>query len=142
MNQLEMCGAVDRVVELAHATVKQQGIAPSDEHVERLRVQLHREVADWAGGLWTPETAGIPIATEPRYECNLGDCEDGDYIHDAESLYFMPYQVKDDEVYEAGWYCGHCISNEVGDHLTDHERGALTTLAQELRRRAEEGLAA
>ena len=125
-----------RVAELATGDVDQRGIPHSEDQVTNLRVRLHREVADWVEGMWTPETASIPVATEVRYECTLGDCEDGDYVHAEDDLYFMHYQMKEDEVYPAGWYCDYCIKNEVGDHLTDKERGQLVCLANEMRRRA------
>ena len=142
MSRQETVNAIDRVVEVVSGDAKDLGLSPTDTQVSGLRVRLFREVADWVEGMWTPETASIPVATEVRYECRLGDCEDGDYVHAEGDLYFMPYQMKEDQSYAAGWYCDYCIKNEVGDHLTDVERGQLVCLTDELRRRAEEGLAA
>ena len=137
MSRQEMVNAIDRVVEVVSGNAKDLGLSPTDTQVSDLRVRLFREVADWVEGMWTPETASIPVATEVRYECTLGDCEDGDHVHAEDDLYFMPYQMKEDQSYAAGWYCDYCIKNEVGDHLTDVERGQLVCLADELRRRAE-----
>ena len=142
MSRQEMEKAIYRVAEVATGVVEQRGLSSSDKQVAHLRARLHREVGDWAEGMWTPENTPARIATEPRYECTLGSCEGGDNIHAEDDLYFMSYQVKENEVYDAGWYCDYCIRNEVGDHLTDVERGQLVCLANELRRRAEEGLAA
>ena len=142
MSQHEMDKVIDKMVEVVAGDAKEQGLSPTDTQVGGLRVRLFREVADWTEGMWTPQNAPIRVATEPRYECTLGGCEDGDYVHSEDALYFMPYQLKEDEVYPAGWYCDYCIRNEVGDHLTDVERGQLPVLRDELRRRAEEGVAA
>ena len=142
MSRQEMVNAIDRVVEVVSGDAKDLGLSPTDTQVSGLRVRLFREVADWTEGMWAPENTPARIATEPRYECTLGSCEGGDNIHAENDLYHVPYQVKEDEVYPAGWYCDYCIRNEVGDHLTDVERGQLVCLADELRRRAEEGLAA
>ena len=140
MSRQEMEKAIDRVVDVVSGDARVMGLSPTDTQAGGLRARLHREVGDWAEGMWTPENTPARIAAEPRYECTLGSCEGGDNIHAEDDLYFMPYQVKENEVYDAGWYCDYCIRNEVGDHLTDVERGQLVCLANELRRRAEECL--
>ena len=114
MSRQEMEKAIDRVVEVVSGDARVMGLSPTDTQAGGLRVRLFREVADWTEGMWTPETAPIPVATEVRYECTLGDCEDGDYVHAEDDLYFMPYQMKEDQEYAAGWYCDYCIKQRGG----------------------------